>query len=103
MSGTLKTLTPLGYGVPSPAGVIHWYGVPSLIHGVAPPWRWTDARFCVYEAQVAPTAVGSHGWPVLVNGPMPAPMSDVSTGMKRLPGVPVGRKFVNLTRTGVAW
>src|SRR5664280_262044 len=101
MSGTFETLTPFGYGVFSPAGVIHWYGVPSLIHGVAPPWRWSVARFCVYDAQVV--AVGSHGAPAAVSGPIPAPMSDVSTGMKRLPATPVGRKFVNLTRTGTAW
>ena len=47
MSGTFSTLTPCGYDVVSPAGVIHWCGVPSLIQGVTPPWRWMVARFCV--------------------------------------------------------
>ena len=50
MSGTLETLTPSGYAVVSPAGVIHWCVVPSLIHGVTPPWRWSVARFCVKQA-----------------------------------------------------
>ena len=42
---TLLTLTPCGYAVFSPEGVIHWCGVPSLIHGVMPPWRCNVARF----------------------------------------------------------
>ena len=44
MSGTLSTLTPSGHAVSSPAGVIHWCGVPSEIHGVFPPCRWSVAR-----------------------------------------------------------
>ena len=42
--GTVK-LTPCGQLVPSPAGVIHWCGVPSEIHGVMPPCRCSVARF----------------------------------------------------------
>ena len=45
MSGTLLTLTPFGYAVFSPVGVVHWCGVPSLIHGVMPPCRCRVARF----------------------------------------------------------
>ena len=67
MSGTFCLLTPDAYEVVSPAGVIHWLGVPSLIHGVAPPCRWTTARFCVYIsatmlwADVVASAPGSAG------------------------------------------
>ena len=46
MSGTFCVLTPFLSVAVSPAGVIHWWGVPSLIHGVKPPWRWSVARFC---------------------------------------------------------
>ena len=34
----------------SPAGVIHWCGVPSLIHGVMPPCRCRVARFSVKQS-----------------------------------------------------
>ncbi len=67
MSGTFALLTPVVYEVVSPAGVIHWLGVPSLIHGVAPPCRWTTVRFCVYIsatmlwADVVASAPGSAG------------------------------------------
>ena len=44
MSGTFSTLTPCGQLVVSFSGVIHWCGVPSLIHGVTPPCRCTEAR-----------------------------------------------------------
>ena len=40
MSGTFWTLTPCGQGVSSPAGVIHWCGVPSLIQHVASGGHW---------------------------------------------------------------
>src|ERR1700746_2568841 len=77
MSGTGCVLTPFR-GVSS-SGVVHWCGVPSLIHGVAPPCKCSVARFW---------RAGS------------APMKVSSIGMNKLPPCPVGRRFLNSTRTG---
>src|SRR5512140_2415992 len=52
MSGTLLTLTPCGHMVFSPAGVIHWCGVPSLIHGVLPPCRCSVARLSLKQSAI---------------------------------------------------
>ncbi|MCJ7445709.1 MAG: hypothetical protein MUO26_14510 [Methanotrichaceae archaeon] len=40
------------------------------------------------------------GCPGTSRGPIPDPMTDVSTGRKRLPAAPVDRLLVNLIRTG---
>ncbi len=58
MSGTFWTLTPLGYWVISFAGVVHWWGVPSLIHGVSPPCRCRVARFWEKFSWIMPIVVG---------------------------------------------
>ena len=119
MSGTFCTLTPLGYGVFSPAGVIHWCGVPSLIQGVWPPCRWRVARFSGEHAAglgLSPhmglrrrrdgTLIRGHRHRHTVRvqghhaGPGPEPMIVVSTGRNRFPPAPVGNRFRKRTRTG---
>jgi hypothetical protein len=108
MSGTLLTLTPFGYGVLSSAGVIHWCGVPSLIQGEMPPCRWSVARFSAKQ----PAGFGS--FPHIgfcgsisaippICGPMPEPITVVSTGRNRFPPVPVGKRFRNRIRTGLSF
>ena len=104
----------------SPAGVVHWCGVPSLIHGVMPPWRWSVARFS--EKQVLSLTSAPHvgfrtasmtvplpsistgtlvtGSSSTMLGPMPEPMSVVSVGRKRLPSAPVGSRLRKVIRTG---
>ncbi|GAO04623.1 hypothetical protein PSR1_03518 [Anaeromyxobacter sp. PSR-1] len=105
MSGTFITLTPFGYEVESPAGVIHWCGVPSLIHGVMPPWRCSVARFSAKQPigfgvmpHIGLRGSGSAMPPM--SGPMPAPITVVSTGRNRSPPWPVGSRFRNRMRTG---
>src|SRR5512139_503853 len=83
MSGTLRALTPDGYGVVSLAGVIHWCVLPSLIHTVLLPWRWTVARFSVY---LLPAVPGNAG-------PTPEPATVSSTGRKRSPPAPLGSRL----------
>ena len=105
MSGTAVTLTPFGYEVFSPAGVIHWCGVPSLIQGEMPPCRCSVARFSAKQPaglgiipHIGLSGSGS-GIPAS-SGPIPEPMTVVSTGMKRFPATPVGRRLRKRIRTG---
>src|SRR5665811_736441 len=105
MSGTFWTLTPCGHMVVSPAGVIHWCGVPSLIHGVVPPCRCRVARLSVQHiAGLIPDVVHSgfrtpsRTVPLLVGagmsiGPMPEPIRLESVGRNRSPAAPVGRRL----------
>ena len=112
MSGTSCTATPCGHAVVSLAGVIHWCGVPSLIHGVVPPWRWRVARLSLKQlvdlgdslqtglrtpSMTVPASTGSGS----AMGPMPEPMRVLSTGRKRSPSAPVGRRLRKTTRTGL--
>ncbi len=112
MSGTSLTLTPCGHAVSSSAGVIHWCGVPSEIHGVMPPCRWSVARFCLKQSgswglsvqvglrtssRTVPLLTGG----VMATGPSPEPMRVVSTGRKRLPSTPVGSRLWKVMRTGL--
>ena len=112
MSGTLRTLTPWGHGVSSPAGVIHWCGVPSLIHGVVPPCRCSVARLslkhmvlfgslAVHSGLRTPsiTLDSSTGSDMAI-GPMPEPMPVLSVGRKRSPAAPLGRRLRKTIRTG---
>ena len=112
MSGTFWASWPLGHDVLSLAGVIHWCGVPSEIHGVRPPWRCSTARFCWKQdgscgvsvhtglrtsSSTVPWSTGSI-MPAI--GPMPEPIIVVSVGRKRLPAPPVGSRLWRATRTG---
>ena len=98
MSGTFSTLTPCGQGVVSPAGVIHWCGVPSLIHGVMPPCRCRVARLSLKQlvasfgysrahrvADLVHDGAVVHRRPTWPCGPMPEPIRVVSTGRNRSP------------------
>src|SRR3990172_2627372 len=104
MSGTLTTLTPSGHGVLWLGGVIHWCGVPSLIHGELPPCRCSVARLSLKQ----PFAFGYslHGWlrtssitvpsfigSIMSIGPMPDPMMVESTGRNRSPSTPAGSRL----------
>ena len=112
MSGTFSTLTPCGQSVVSPAGVIHWCAVPSLIQGVVPPCRWSVARLSVKQlsgfgyslhaglriaSMTVPSSVGS-GMSI---GSMPEPISEESVGRNRSPSEPVGSRLWNTIRTGL--
>ena len=111
MSGTFCTLTPCGHGVSSPAGVIHWCGVPSLIHGVMPPCKCRVARLSLKQA--AGFGLCEHSWfrtpsvtvpssagGVMVMGTMPAPIIVESVGRNRSPLAPVGSRLRKTMRTG---
>ena len=113
MSGTFFTSTPSGHGVSSLAGVIHWCGVPSLIHGVVPPWRCKVARLSLKQflflgasvqtglrtpSMTVPWSTGAGA----AIGPMPEPMMLLSTGKKRSPSAPVGSRLRKTMRTGLS-
>ena len=109
MSGTSRTLTPCGQSVFSPAGVIHWCGVPSLIHGVMPPCRCRVARLSLKQPvlpsvhaglRTSSVTVASFFGAGIVMGPMPEPMPVLSTGRNRSPSAPLGSRLRNTTRTG---
>ena len=114
MSGTSRTLTPCGHVVFSPAGVIHWCGVPSLIHGVVPPCRCSVARFCLKQLMfwgvsvqsglrtVSITVPLSTGAGAVIEGPSPEPIRVLSTGRKRSPAEPVGSRLWKTMRTGLS-
>ena len=106
MSGTFSTLTPCGQGVVSPAGVIHWCGVPSLIHGRDAAVQ-VQGGAVVREAAIAsfgyslhiglrtssmtvPSSTGSRHRP---SGPCRSPSCVVSTGQEQV-AVRAGRQQV---------
>src|SRR5512146_2775537 len=104
MSGTFLTLTPSGHMVSSPAGVIHWCGVPSEIHGVLPPCRCRVARLSlkhIFDLEASlhiglrtasitePSSTGS----AIAMGPMPEPIIEESVGRNRSPPAPVGSRL----------
>ena len=113
MSGTFATLTPCGQVVFSPAGVIHWCGVPSLIHGVVPPCRCSVARLSLKQS-IAPSGTrctsgcgpvhdgalinrGSHGHRAHARA-----HQVLSAGRNRSPSMPVGSRLWKTIRTGLS-
>ena len=97
MSGTYCTLTPFGYTVISSAGCC-----PLVSCAVANPWGVTavEVKGCsVLGIAFFHSRHAGHA----SSGPIPEPMTDVSTGRNRSPPVPVGSRFVKLMRVGVSF